>query len=895
MKSCCLAFLALCGLASGMEVRLAGSGTTNPSKFFWEIMEIFQARSKVELQMSYRAVGSGTGQKEFVGQASNSYKAYADFGSGDIPMSSANYQTLTTTGSRQMVHVPFCLGAIAVFHSIPAAEVGNDGLKLSACNLAKIFSGVITTWDHADLKADNPNLKVPAGTKILVGHRTLGSSSTGGLAGYLTAACPASWNLGAGSKLNWPTATGTFTAVEGSPGMVAHIAAKKYAIGYLDAGHGHQRNYQEAKLKNKGGKWLDSKTALATVDANNNNGVAAAGKAAVDASKIPTTTDSDWSAVNLFNQGPADNVWPIVLVSYIYLNKDISGMSADTAGLLKAFVDFVTGPKGQGMLAGYSFNAIPAAMNKWTTTWASMTKPANPTAFFFEDSTTPYTGQGNLAISAKRNSYSLWKLGEMESQVATLTSKIQNLEKHLSDYGIAALHGSGTTNPGRWFAKAMKLLEHRSRTLMLLTYRAVGSSTGMAEFVGQASNGFKSYNHFGSGDIPMKQTLYKQLPAGEEMLHIPFGHGAIGIFHSVPGATVNMDACLLAEVFKGTVTKWDDPKIIAQNPGLKVPAGQLITVGHRTKGSSSTGGLTGYLNTKCKTVWTTGEQSTVAWTTGGGFTPVEGSPGMQKLIQGTKYAIGYLDAGQGHDLNFAEIGLKNKAGTIQTSKESIKKGGVAAAGDQGVAGNVFPADPSADWSAVNLYDMKGADTWPIVLTSYFYVKKDQTKTPTQTAALLKAFMTMIIENKDKLCEEFGFTSLSQTLKQKALASMGQIVFPSGMTEFTWEMSTDTYNGMGSNVISVKRNAYDDYHRDLLEAKITALDANMNKQIAGLTKKVGSAATPAPAPAAPAGGHKHHKDDDDDDGGPLKIVALAISIVAILISTCAVFMAFKATR
>ena len=51
------------------------------------------------------------------------------------------------------VHIPFALGAIAVFHSVPTGEIGGESLKLDACLLAKIFGGAITTWDHADIKA----------------------------------------------------------------------------------------------------------------------------------------------------------------------------------------------------------------------------------------------------------------------------------------------------------------------------------------------------------------------------------------------------------------------------------------------------------------------------------------------------------------------------------------------------------------------------------------------------------------------------------------------------------------------------------------------------------------------------------------------------------------------
>merc|ERR1712216_690843 len=97
---------------------------------------------------------------------------------------------------------------------------------------------------------------------------------------------------------------------------------------------------------------------------------------------------------------------------------------------------------------------------------------------------------------------------------------------------MVPLHGSGTTNPKNWFAKAMKLIEHRSPVPLLLTYRAVGSSTGQAEFVGD--NG-QSLNHFGAGDIPMTKTLYDaNFDGANTMVHLPFALGAIGVFHSVP-------------------------------------------------------------------------------------------------------------------------------------------------------------------------------------------------------------------------------------------------------------------------------------------------------------------------------------------------------------------------
>ncbi|CAE8666212.1 unnamed protein product, partial [Polarella glacialis] len=104
IRRACLALAILVSFqhaSAASELELHGSGTTNPSKFFWNIMETFKARTKVELLMTYRAVGSGTGQAEFVGQPQTEpggpkYLALNDFGSGDIPMSQTNFNNLSS-------------------------------------------------------------------------------------------------------------------------------------------------------------------------------------------------------------------------------------------------------------------------------------------------------------------------------------------------------------------------------------------------------------------------------------------------------------------------------------------------------------------------------------------------------------------------------------------------------------------------------------------------------------------------------------------------------------------------------------------------------------------------------------------------------------------------------
>jgi hypothetical protein len=357
----------------------------------------------------------------------------------------------------------------------------------------------------------------------------------------------------------------------------------------------------------------------------------------------------------------------------------------------------------------------------------------------------------------------------------------------------------------------------------------------------------------------------------------------------------------------GLITTWDHADIKAQNRKISVPAGKKIQIGHRRLGSSSTGGTTGYLEKKCPSVWTLGSGSTVSWPTLDNFNVVEGSPGMQKLIEEKPYSIGYLDAGHGHDLGFAEVALTNKAGTVATSKVSMSKGGLADAGEQAVQNSVFPADHSSDWSAVNLYDMSGVNTWPIVLVSYFYVKKDQTKTNPKTAAALKAFVKMVLDDKDGLCTEFGFTC-SSAMKVASLTALETIVFPASMVEFTFESSTDPWNGMHESVLSVKRHSYDDYHRSVLEKKIVSLEATIGALPPGQPLPIPvptptpvpvPVPVPVPAPAPPAApvsapvvaATPVATYEDDDTIG---LVAVIVAGVAVLMSLIAMYMAKSAS-
>ena len=101
--------------------------------------------------------------------------------------------------------------------------------------------------------------------------------------------------------------------------------------------------------------------------------------------------------------------------------EDWSSFSTEKAAVLKAFVDFVLGSEGQGMLSDFSFVVVPAAMNTWQSVWDNtITKPTGFVPLTFESNTEKWVGQGANVVSSKRNSYSLWKLGDLESSINSM-------------------------------------------------------------------------------------------------------------------------------------------------------------------------------------------------------------------------------------------------------------------------------------------------------------------------------------------------------------------------------------------------------------------------------------------------------------------------------------------
>ena len=492
-----LVALAICVAAAGVSAQhheLHGSGTTNPSKFFWKVMDLMEERSRTPVTMTYRAVGtsrarsrepvvcetrrvtfppekrkdpaaftrrlnrdlllrsrrplvsgSGKGQSDFIGDGTADGN-YNHFGSGDIPFDSDDFAAANVVHS-QFIQVPFVIGGIAFFHSVPASY---GEIDLDACLLAKIFSRDITVWNHADIVALNPAL-ASLNQPITVARRVEGSSSTSLITKYLNAECPTVWTAAMVGKkpcdaetttscVNWATDT---VEEQGSGGISGYLAANDYSISYIDIGHGLASGLGEIALKNADEFFVKPSTEGAVA------GAALGSTGATGATREASAYINTWEDVSLMNQAGADT-WPICTFSYLYIKKDMrlwSGEEAKTAALVKAFAEFVLSEEAQGMLPEFGFVGLPAEiLAKARTAVSGIQVPAN-TEWTFEkdtnyklnmvtgvtDETAEITGQDPLVFSSKRSAYADYERTKLVAAVAALEAQVATLQaEHVS-------------------------------------------------------------------------------------------------------------------------------------------------------------------------------------------------------------------------------------------------------------------------------------------------------------------------------------------------------------------------------------------------------------------------------------------------------------------------------
>jgi phosphate transport system substrate-binding protein len=263
-RHCALLFMALAVCCSGLActdnnpkqrqavgaLQLHGAGATFPAPLYKKWLEEYQKRHP-EVPLSYDAIGSGEGTRQFMAGA-------VDFGASDAAMSDEEVAAVT----RGVQLLPTVAGSIVLAYNLEG--LGGD-LKLTRDVYVDIFLGKINTWDDPRLKAINPGLRLPHANIALV-VRQDSSGTTYAFTNHLSA-ISAKWRdhgPGVGRVLAWP---GNPMVAPGNEGVAGRIKNSQGAIGYVEYGIAQRAGLSMAWLENKAGQFIQPHggSALATL------------------------------------------------------------------------------------------------------------------------------------------------------------------------------------------------------------------------------------------------------------------------------------------------------------------------------------------------------------------------------------------------------------------------------------------------------------------------------------------------------------------------------------------------------------------------------------------------------------------------------------------------------
>lgn len=312
------------------------------------------------------------------------------------------------------------------------------------------------------------------------------------------------------------------------------------------------------------------------------------------------------------------------------------------------------------------------------------------------------------------------------------------------------LNGAGASFPypiySKWFDEY-----HKRKPNLQINYQSVGSGAGIRQVLAGTVD-------FGATDGPMTDEQLRQAPF--KVLHFPTVLGAAVPTYNLPGATaeLNFTPEALAGIFLGTITKWNDAAIEKPNPGVRLPASDIVVV-HRSDGSGTTFIWTDYLS-KVSETWKTkvGRGTSVNWPVGLGG---KGNEGVSALVKQTPNSIGYVELVYALQNKLAYGRVRNAAGTFV--KADLASTTAAAAG----AAQSMPDD-----FRVSITNAPGKNAYPIASFTWLLVPA-QIKDPAKKTAV-QDFLKWMATAGQAYAEPLGYARLPKEVSQKVVKAVAQI-------------------------------------------------------------------------------------------------------------------------
>jgi phosphate transport system substrate-binding protein len=308
------------------------------------------------------------------------------------------------------------------------------------------------------------------------------------------------------------------------------------------------------------------------------------------------------------------------------------------------------------------------------------------------------------------------------------------------------INAAGATFPypiySKWFDEY-----HKMHPTIQINYQSIGSGGGITQLTAKTVD-------FGASDGPMSDDQLKA--ASFKILHFPTVLGADVPSYNVTGVATDLKFTpeALAGIFLGKITKWNDPAIASANPGVKLPANDIVVV-HRADGSGTTYIWTDYLS-KVSDEWKNkvGKGTSVNWPVGLGG---KGNEGVSGLIKQTPDSIGYIELIYAVQNNLPYGSVKNPSGAFV--KATLE--GVSAA----AAGASIPDD-----FRVSITNAPGKAAYPIASFTWLLIPAKIDDAAKRDA--IKGFLAWMITSGQQFCEPLAYAKLPKEVvakEQKAIA------------------------------------------------------------------------------------------------------------------------------
>lgn len=316
------------------------------------------------------------------------------------------------------------------------------------------------------------------------------------------------------------------------------------------------------------------------------------------------------------------------------------------------------------------------------------------------------------------------------------------------------LTGAGATFPyplySKWFS------DYATKAGVRINYQSIGSGGGIRQLSEQTVD-------FGASDAPMSDAELSKAKGGK-ILHFPMVLGAVVVTYNLPEVqkALRLSGVVLGDIFLGKITKWNDPRIAALNPGVKLPSKDILVV-HRSDGSGTTFIFTDYLSVAAP-AWKSGPGTgkEVRWPVGLGGKGNEGVAGQVRQIVG---AIGYVELAYARQNKLAYAEIQNAAGAyVAPTTEAITEAAAVAA---------QKLEKDTDYR-VSIVNAPGKKAYPIASFTWLLVYE---KMPNAVKAKkLADFMKYAFIDGQKSAAALDYaplpTNLARQLEKRAVALAG---------------------------------------------------------------------------------------------------------------------------